>query len=221
MKLSSDFVAALKNFSGINSGIVLRPGKTQKTMTTDKTVMAIAEFEDDIPVEFGIYDLNLMLGNITALDNPDVTFDGNSMVLKDSMVKIVYFGSSPKNIISPPDKELVLKTVDVSFTLEKSILQKILSLASMNDFTHISLVGKDGKLSLVALDKKNSDGNNVTIVVGDYSGKDFSAGFKVSNLLMPPDDYQVELMIGGFSKFTSKTKKMRFYVSIESEKGGK
>lgn len=219
MKFSSDFVSTLKNFSGINSGLVLKPGKIQRTMTADKTVIASSEFADEIPVEFGIYDLSQFLGNISNLDDPDITFEGNSIIMKDKFIRVVFFGTSPKNIIAPPDKDLVLKTVDVSFQLQKNILQKMLSLASLNDFSHISLEGKSGKLNLVALDKKNANANSATFEIGEFKGKDFVASFKISNLLMQPDDYMVELMIGGFAKFVSTTKKMVYFVSIESEKG--
>jgi hypothetical protein len=81
MKLSESTLSILKNFSTINSGFIIRPGKLQKTLSTDKSIMAEVEFDDDFTTEFGIYDLNQFLGNVSALNNPDLEFDDIPVLL--------------------------------------------------------------------------------------------------------------------------------------------
>ena len=70
MKLSENTLTVLKNFAAINSGVVLNPGKKQKTISPEKSILVEATIEDDIPSEFGIYDLNQFLGIFTFLKNP-------------------------------------------------------------------------------------------------------------------------------------------------------
>jgi ribosomal protein S19 len=60
--------------------------------------------------------------------------------------------------------------------------------------------------------------NYVKTAVGEYSGKEFISTFKAANLKMIPDDYHVEIKFNGFSKFTSKTRKLVYYVAMDVEK---
>ena len=122
MKLSENTLSVLKNFSSINSGLVLQKGNVQKTISPEKSILVEAELEDIIPEQFGIYDLNQFLGNVTTLGNPDLTFTENSVLMYDGDITFNYYSCSPNLIVSPPDKELKLKQVDVSFTLTNAIL---------------------------------------------------------------------------------------------------
>ena len=83
MKLSENTLTILKNFAAINSGVVLSPGKKQRTISPEKSILVEAVLDDDIPSEFGIYDLNEFLGIFTFLKNPEITFGNNLVVLID------------------------------------------------------------------------------------------------------------------------------------------
>ena len=146
MKLSENTLSVLKNFSSINSGIVLQKGNLQKTISPEKSILVEAEVEDVLPEQFGIYDLNQFLGNISTLNNPDLTFTDNAVLMNDGDIKFNYYSCSTNLIVSPPDKELKLKQVDVSFSLTNAILTKLLRLAAMNNLTHLSVVGKNGEI---------------------------------------------------------------------------
>lgn len=217
MKLSDDLLNVMKNFSSINSSILLKKGNVQKSISPDKAVLVEAEFADDIPSDFGIYDLNQFLGNITTLNNPDITFNKNHVVMTDGESKLLYMSCSPTLIISPPDKELSMKNIDVSFTLSNKLLQKMLKLASMNSFVNLSIIGKEGKLSVLVSDRNNDTSNYVMTELSDYIGKDFDVSFKIDNLKLIPDDYDVEVMVAGFAKFTSKNRKMKYFVALEAK----
>lgn len=217
MKLSDDLLTAMKHFSSINPSIILRKGNIQKSMSADKTVLVEAEFPDSFPVEFGVYDLNQFIGNITTMNNPELTFESNMVIMDDGDMKLEYRSCSTNLIIAPPDKELNMKSVDVSFEVTSKILQKIIKLATMNSFPNVSIIGKGGKLIVLADDRKVDVSNNVMTELCEYNGKDFVASFKVENLKMVPDDYTVDLMVSGFAKFTSKTRKIKYFVALESK----
>ena len=61
MKLSDNTVKVLKNFSSINQGIIVKPGKLLRTISPNKAVLAEATVVEKFPHEFGIYDLNKSL----------------------------------------------------------------------------------------------------------------------------------------------------------------
>lgn len=217
MKLSEYTLAVLKNFSSINGGVVLEKGSVQKTISPEKSILVEAELEDKIPSKFGIYDLNQFLGNVTTLNNPDLKFSEKYVEMKDDTFNLYYLSCSPELIITPPSKELTLKNPDVSFDITEAVLTKLLRLASMNSLPNLSVIGKDGELRLQAHEKSNDSSNHASTKIGTYKGKDFTATFKTENLKIIPDDYTVEVKSGAFARFTSKTKKLTYFIALETK----
>jgi hypothetical protein len=221
MKLSDNTLGVLKNFSAINSGLVLQKGNIQKTISPEKSILVEAEFEDTIPSQFGIYDLNQFLGNVSTLGNPDLSFSDNSVMMNDGDIAFNYYSCSPNLIVSPPDKELKLKQTDVSFTLTNAILTKLLRLAAMNSLTHLSVVGKNGEIRLQTHEKANDTSNSASFKLNDYTGEDFVASFKVDNIKLVPGDYDVEIQLGAFAKFVATSgafkNKIKYFIALETK----
>ena len=61
MKLSNDTLNVLKNFASINQSIMFKKGKTLKTVSGGKNVLAEATITEEIPADFGVYNLNEFL----------------------------------------------------------------------------------------------------------------------------------------------------------------
>lgn len=221
MKLSENTLSVLKNFSSINSGLVLQKGNVQKTISPEKSILVEAELEDTMPEQFGIYDLNQFLGNISTLNSPDMTFSDSAVIMDDGEIRFNYYSCSTNLIVSPPDKELVLKQTDVSFTLPNAILTKLLRLASMNSLTHLSVVGKNGDIRLQTHEKANDTSNYASFKLDDYAGEDFIASFKVENIKLIPGDYDVEIQLGAFAKFVAKSgtfkDKIKYFIALETK----
>lgn len=216
MKLSDYTMSVLKNFSTINSGVVLLKGNIQKTISEDKSVMAEAEFEDTFPSKFGVYDLNHFIGNVSTLNSPELDFQDRVVTIDDGSLKLTYVACDPTLIKTPPeDKTLDVGTPDVSFELSKTSLVKLLRLAAMNNLPHLSLVGKNGKLSVEVHDRKNDTSNQAIMEIAEYAGKDFIATFSTENLKMIPDDYVVDVKLPVFARFKSKTKKLTYFNAFE------
>lgn len=218
MKLNERTLTVLKNFAGINSGVVLRKGKIQKTMSPEQTILVEAHLEDDLPEVFGIYDLNQFLGNVTTLSSPDMVFTENSVIMNDGELSLNYYSCSTNLIISPPEgKDLVMKDADVTFDLSQATLQKMLKLAAMNNLPNISVIGKGGELRLQTHEVKNDTSNFASIKIDEYVGNDFNVSFKTENLKLIPDDYEVQIKVGGFSSFTNKTKTLKYFIAMEKK----
>jgi hypothetical protein len=217
MKFSENTLAVLKNFASINSGAVLNSGKIQKTISPEKSILVEAVLEDEIPSQFGIYDLNQFLGNLTTLKNPEITFGKDRVTLDDGELSFDYHACSANLIITPPDKELVLKTVDVKFALPNATFQKLLKVATMNSLPNLSVIGKNGELRLKIHERTNDTSNHGSIKIGDYAGADFISTFKTENLKLLPDDYNVEVQNGAFAKFVNQSGNLTYFVALESK----
>ena len=57
MNLSENSIKILQNFSEINLNLLVKPGKSIKTISQMKNILAQAELSEDFAEEFAIYDL--------------------------------------------------------------------------------------------------------------------------------------------------------------------
>ena len=214
MKLTENTINTLKNFSTINAGLVMKEGRIQKTISPEQTVLVEAELEEDFPMTFGIYDLNRFLGNITTLDSPELVFHDKYMEMKDSVTTLKYFYCDTDNVDSPPDKALSIENPTASFELNNTAFNKLLRLANLNTLPNLTVVGKDGGISLQVHDKNNDLSNQASMRLCDYSGTDFTACFKADHLKMIPDDYSVKLIQDKFALFEAKNRKLKYFIAL-------
>ena len=97
MKLSNETLSVLKNFASINQGILFKPGKTIRTISTHKNILAEAVVSEEIPKEFGVYDLNNFFSVLSLhKEEPVIDFDeANELTAKyATQGSIVYQGAS-------------------------------------------------------------------------------------------------------------------------------
>ena len=64
MQISKQTFEILKNFSEINSSILIKPGQKLETISEMKNILAKADVPEDFQTEFGIYDLTEFLNLI-------------------------------------------------------------------------------------------------------------------------------------------------------------
>jgi hypothetical protein len=220
MKLNDRTLSVMKNFASINSGVVIRKGIVQRTISPEQTILVEAHFEDDFPETFGIYDLNQFLGNITTLNNPDLTFTSEVVKMNDGEIELSYHACSTNLIISPPEgKDLVMKNPDLSFSLSQSSLNKILKIGAMNNLPNISIVGDKNGLYVKSHELKNDTSNFANMRISDHNGEDFTVTFKTENLRLIPDNYNIDIKIGGFSCWTNSNNTLKYFIAME--KGNK
>ena len=73
-KLSQHTLSVLKNFSSLNSNLLVKQGNVINTITPAKNVVAQAVVDETFDVEFGIWDLNKFLGTVSLFNDPEFTF---------------------------------------------------------------------------------------------------------------------------------------------------
>ena len=217
MKLSDKTLSVLKNFSAINQSILFKEGKSLRTISVMKNILAEAEVEEDFPKDFGIYDLNQFLQNIDLHQNPELDFKTDEyVVIKEGKSRSKYFFADPSVIVSPPEKEITLPTQDVCFQLDSSSLEKLIKAAQVYQLPDFSAVGEAGVIKLVVHDKKNDTSNQYAIVVGE-TDQEFSFNFKVENIKVLPGTYEVVVSQKLLSRFTSKNHDLTYYIALEPD----
>ena len=217
MKLSDKTLTLLKNFSTINQSILFKKGNSLRTISVMKNILAEAQIDEDLPKDFGIYDLNQFLNGLGLHQSPELDFaDANYVVIKEGRMRTKYFFADPNVIVTPPDKEITLPSEDVSFELSTSQLDKLLKAAAIYQLPDLSVVGENGVVKVLVRDKKNDTSNDFSIVVGETEST-FSFNFKVENIKIVPGTYNVVVSQKLLSRFTCQNYALKYYIALETD----
>ena len=217
MKLSDKTLTLLKNFSSINQSILFKKGTSLRTISVMKNILAEATIEEDLPTDFGIYDLNQFLNGLGLHQNPDLDFQNTGHVLiREGKSRTKYFFADPNVIVTPPDKEITLPSEDVSFELSTQQLDKLLKAAAIYQLPDLAVVGGDGVVKIVVRDKKNDTSNDFSIVVGETESV-FSFNFKVENIKIVPGTYDVVVSQKLLSRFTCRDYDLKYFIALEPD----
>ena len=217
MKLSDKTLSVLKNFSTINQSILFKQGNKLRTISVMKNILAEANISEEIPKDFGIYDLSQFLNGLSLHQSPELDFanDGH-VVIKEGRMRSKYFFADPNVIITPPEKAIDLPSEDVSFELRTEQLDKLLKAAAVYQLPDLAVVGGEGVVKIVVRDKKNDTSNEFAVVVGD-TDKEFSFNFKVENIKILPGTYDVIVSQKLLSRFVSKNHDLTYYIALEPD----
>jgi len=213
MKLNTRSVQVLKNFSTINPSIQFREGNTLKTISPNKTIMAKANLEDNIPQDFAIYDLSRFLGVSSLFADPEFELEERTVVITSTGRKVNYTFADPNTIVAPPNKDIDIGDADISFDLKQENFAEIMKALGVMSFPELVVVGENGRIILRATDTKNPSADKYDIDLGETS-RTFTAVFKTENVKILPDNYRVSLSSKGISHFASDD--IEYWISIES-----
>ena len=217
MKLSDKTLSLLKNFSTINQSILFKQGTRLRTISVMKNILAEATIEEELPKDFGIYDLGQFLNGLSLHNNPELDFqEDNYVVIKEGKSRSKYFFADPQVIVTPPEKEMNLPSEDVTFDLSTDQLDKLLKAAAIYQLPDLAVVGANGVVKIVVRDKKNDTSNDFAITVGE-TDKQFSFNFKVENIKILPGNYEVVVSSKLLSRFRSKNQDLTYFIALEPD----
>ena len=219
MKLNATTQEILKNFSEINTNILIKPGSELNTISTMRNIFAKATINESFDSEFGIYDLNEFLSVVSSLDKPELTLNEKYMTIstEGSRSKVKYYYSDPSVIVSPT-KDVNMPESDVTFTMSESNLAQLRKMAAILSSPDLALIGtKGGDVILKVCDKKNDTSNKFDIVVGESATASYTFYFKVENLKMISGDYDVAVSSKSIAHFTNTKLPIEYWIALEPD----
>jgi hypothetical protein len=224
MKLSENTLAVLKNCSAIekssdHKSMVLKAGNRQLHINSGKDILIDAILDEEIPVEYGIYDIDHFLSNIRLLGgkDADLSFEDKKVVITGTNgFKVDYYGCDV-SLLSQIKKSVENFQPDVSFIFRNTSYQDLIRISSINSFNRVSFIGDDEGLRMESF---NETSNNVATLKLDNTKFEpsFSANFKLDSLTLIPVDYNVEINFQGISRFTSLDGKIKYYIMLQKQK---
>ena len=217
MKLSKSTLDVLTNFKEINQSILFKQGNRLRTISVMKNILAEATITEELPKDFGIYDLSQFLNGIDLYNNPELDFENDGyVVIKEGRSRSKYFFADPSVIITPPEKSIDLPSEDVTFDLSTDQLVKLLKAAAIYQLPDLAVVGGGGVVKVLVRDKKNDTSNDFSIIVGETDST-FSFNFKVENIKILPGTYTVVVSQKLLSRFTNKNQDLVYYIALEPD----
>ena len=219
MKLSDQTLEVLKNFSDINTNILVKPGSELSTISTMKNILAKATITESFDKQFAVYDLSELLGIVSAIEKPDVDISNEKFMTigsTGSKSKAKYYYSD-ESVVTSPQKDVVMPDADVNFQLKDEILSKLLKMAAIMKLPDLSLVGKKGQDVILKVHDKKNSANSYEEFVGTEASADFTFNFKIENLKIIPGDYDVAVSSKSISHFKNKVKPIEYWIALEPD----
>lgn len=217
MKLSSDTLNVLKNFSTINGNILVKKGSKLSTISASKSVLAQANIKDNFPKDFCVYDLNQFLSVQGLFKDGEIDFTDSNILFKSGNRKTSYRMAAKETLVVPPEKELVMPTVDDSFTLKSEDYDILMKTASTLSSPHIGIISDGSTIEVVSFDAKDDSAHTNSIIVGEGKGKQYKIVFNIENLKMIPGSYDVSISFKGMVNFKNNKDDIQYWIAFESK----
>lgn len=214
MKFSDSTINVLKNFATINQSIIFKPGNELRTISPQKTIMAIAKIEDTIPSAACVYDVSRFLSTCGLYENPNLEFHDKFFMISEGNRKTKYVYADPSMVFAPPDKEINIPSNDVQVEVEWTDIQAVIKASGIMQLPEIAFVGENGTCYLRAIDSANATADTFSIELGETNDK-FQLIIKTDNLKLIPQKYNVTLSARGISRFEGEF--VRYFIAIESK----
>jgi len=218
MKLSNETLTVLKNFSGINQGIQFKKGSKLTTVSSGKTVLAQANLKDVFPQDFCVYDLNQFLSvNSLFKDSADLNFDDSNVIFKSGRSKISYRMTAKEMIVTPPEKDITLPSVDCEFKLTQEDYEWVMKTASVLSSPHIGVQSDGETVEVITFDANDNSAHTNSIQVGEGNGKKYKIVFKTENIKLIPGTYDAKISFKGIGHFQNTTNDIQYWIAFEAK----
>jgi hypothetical protein len=216
MKLSSETVTLLKNFSTINSGLKFRKGNKLSTMSQTKSILVEATVAENFPQDFCVYDLTQFLSFQNMYSNGELDIDDKNVTFKDGRRSSTYRLTSENQIVVPPQKTLTLPSVDVEFYLSEEDLAWLMKSAAISQSPNVAVESDGQTMTLTTFDASDDSAHTNSCEVQDGNGQSYKLVFKTENLKLIPGAYDVKISSKGISHFVNNKLDLQYWIAIEA-----
>jgi hypothetical protein len=186
-------------------------------MSPTKNIMAEVEVEESFDTEFGVWDLNKLLGVVSLFQDPEFSFEDKYMTITGaSGSKVKYFYSDPK-LLSYPTKSIKKIDPAVEFDLTSDDFRELQRAGAVLGNPDLCFVSDNDKVLAVVKDLKDPTCNVFSIEVGENKeSADFSFNFKMENMKMLDGDYRVSLSKSVIGQFTHASRPLTYWVAMDA-----
>ena len=222
MNISPDTVEILKNFSTIQSNLLIREGSVLETVAESRNIVARATVADIFPQDFGIWDLGQFLALLSLFTKPSLDFKDKFVVVKESSKEgiksaLKFYSAAASMLTTPKTTQLNMEGTKVTFDLPAEKIKAVMTAAGTLGVDDLQFASDGSLITLAALDKdeaKTSASNSYTLPIGeDTEETEFCIYLTASLFRMIDDDYEVQLGAESISQFKSKNRDLTYWMA--------
>lgn len=217
MQLHKPTLDVLKNFSAINTNLVIREGNKIETISPSKDVLASFTSEDEFDTQMSIYNLNEFLGVLGAFEKPELELEDKYVNIVQGKQKVMYLYAEESFLVVPPVKGITFPTADISFDLTDAMLSKLLKMSSILGAGDLAVIGNGETISLKVFDKKTSSSTAFEFDIEVPTTQTFQVNFLIEKLKLMQGSYKVDISSKNISRFTHSTIDLYYLISVETD----
>jgi len=226
IKISKRTLDILKNFSSINLNLYVEKGNKIRTVSEAKNIIAITTVPETFPVDFAIWNLQILLGTFSLFDNLKITFEDKFMLITEengsSKSPVVKFFYADPSVITKINNEPSFPESEsnIEFEICDEDIERIKKAASILSLDTVVFHNKNGKMQIYVIDEKSSQITKNTFSCGlTDTGIDneMSAVIKIANLRFMESNYKVTITDDFITKFVSTSDNLVYYVANETK----
>ncbi len=229
MKITKQTTELLENMSVINKNFLFNKGTIQRTFNESKSIMAEVAFDNEIPIEAGIYDLSKVVNGMNSLKEPSINFAENSLSIIGQDSEMI-FAFTDKSLLKVPEKPLKEPVFEYSFELSSEKFEQIIKYFKVmnktdhkanktktktTSFNYLVFEGNGQEIIAQVQESRTLANNVLKVRIGD-SSQVFKFMINLEKLNLLKDDYMVYFSTKKLSKFACKKKKATYFVAVEN-----
>jgi hypothetical protein len=219
IKISKRTLDILKNFSSINTGLIVAEGNVLTTLSTSKNIFAEAKVDEVFTKQFALWDLGKFLGTVSLFKDPEFVFEDNYVTVKSGASSVRYYYCDSR-LVTSTSKKITMPKAVVSFELKNKEFSELMKAASVLQAPHLCVRSSEcgENIEIAATDKVDPTSNFYAVVVGKNTSKaTFDFVFDTDNLKILPGDYQVFISEKIVSQFTNKNEPLAYWIALNTE----
>lgn len=191
LNLTTEILHILKNFSDIQSNLVIECGNDIRTISTAQDIFASLEIEENgkdlfFSKEIRLYDTKEFLSVCSLIPDGTFSLEGETIIISNESNRFSY-RMSPKDLLFYPENSPLLPPEEYRFVLTKDMIGQLKRAA--NILAEAKVVITNGKISLQSSAEGNSFEMNVEMNVS--TEREIHDVFDISMLKVFPMDYIV------------------------------
>lgn len=221
MKLSSETLAVLQNYTNINPSILIQAGQVLRTIDAGKTIISSAQIKEDFPIDFAIYDLPNFLQVVKMFEGAELDFgddsDGYCQIRYTGSDNVVRFMYASPEAVDAAKKDIVMPETEINFTLTADNLAKLTKAATTMGLNHVLIAPSDeNKITITVCDTDNPTSNTFKIEVdADLDMSEFEVVIDFSKFAtIMPNDYNVGISSKEISHFYND--RIQYWVALNT-----
>lgn len=193
MKFTDTTLSIIKNFSTINQSIMLRKGNLIKTVSPLKDVMAVADIEEEIEGDAGIYNIPQFLSSLSLFNEPDVKFDKDRFVISDERRSMHYTYAAENLILSPAKDRMVVDGIHTEFDISWEELKNIINASAVLQLPDIKIMCSEDSVNISTINKTDPTSNFYAVDIKANFGTDCVIHIPTTKLKMYQGGYRVSI----------------------------